>query len=210
MPVDPLSPVAGTPAAGITAPVRTQVAQDFAAVLTAQQRAPEDLPSVTFGQMTGLSPSPTSAVLATPAAGEVDRVGAVGRTTAAGKLAWPVEGRVSSEFGPRVHPVLGIRRNHDGIDIAAATGTPIAAAADGKVTFAGRRGGYGNVVIIEHANGTETRYAHQDTISVGVGQTVRAGERVGTVGSTGLSTGPHLHFEVRRGGQPVDPRSLLA
>lgn len=101
-------------------------------------------------------------------------------------------------------------RQHDGIDIAASTGTPISAEADGRVTFAGSRGGYGNVVIIDHGNGTETRYAHQDTIGVSVGQTVRAGERVGTVGSTGMSTGPHLHFEGRRNGQSLNPRRVLS
>ena len=121
----------------------------------------------------------------------------------------PVEGRLSSKFGPRVHPITGQLRPHRGVDFSAPTGTPISAAAGGTVTFSGEQGGYGNVVIIDHGDGTESRYAHQHTLDVAVGQTVRAGDQIGTVGSTGLSTGPHLHFEIRRDGEAVDPAPLL-
>jgi murein DD-endopeptidase MepM/ murein hydrolase activator NlpD len=177
----------------------------FAEVLNAQQQAPEDLPTLTFGEMTGLSPTLPAPVLSTAAT-----VPAPAAPATSSQMAWPVQGRISSEFGPRVHPVTGARRDHHGLDIAAPTGTPISAAAGGKVTFAGQQRGYGNIVIVDHGNGTETRYAHQDTIAVSVGQRISAGQRVGTVGSTGLSTGPHLHFEVRRNGEAVDPRGFLS
>lgn len=121
----------------------------------------------------------------------------------------PVDGRLSSTFGPRLHPITGEMRPHRGIDLAAPTGTPIAAMAAGTVTFAGWQNGYGNVVIIQHGDGTETRYAHQDTMGVSVGQEVAAGELIGTVGSTGRSTGPHLHLELRRDGDAVDPAPYL-
>ena len=129
-------------------------------------------------------------------------------TGRAGLMA-PVQARVSSRFGARVHPVTGERHNHSGVDFAAPAGTPIRAAAPGRVQFAGARGGYGNLVIVEHADGTETWYAHQRDLAVRAGQEVGAGAVLGTVGSTGRSTGPHLHLEVRKDGKPVDPLPLL-
>jgi murein DD-endopeptidase MepM/ murein hydrolase activator NlpD len=99
---------------------------------------------------------------------------------------------------------------HSGIDIAAPKGTPIQVAGDGVVKFAGRQKGYGNVVIVEHADGKETFYAHADKIFVQEGQTVGVGTMIATVGSTGKSTGPHLHFEVRQNNQPVDPSKYLS
>lgn len=98
---------------------------------------------------------------------------------------------------------------HHGVDIAAPTGTAIQAAREGVVTFAGDRGGFGNLVIVDHGGGTETYYAHQSQILVAPGQTVAAGSIIGLVGSTGVSDIPHLHFEVRHGGQPVDPAPYL-
>jgi murein DD-endopeptidase MepM/ murein hydrolase activator NlpD len=210
---DTVSPVATAAARAAAAQAAQAVpvappAEGFAALLDAQQRSPEALPTVTLGEMTGLIPTPQAMpVLAT--AGAVAPVAQAPATTT-GQMAWPVQGSITSEFGPRAHPVTGAHRDHHGLDIAAATGTPIGAAADGKVTFAGSQGGYGNVVIVDHGNGTETRYAHQDTLAVTAGQIVKAGQRLGTVGSTGMSTGPHLHFEVRRQGEPVDPRPFLA
>lgn len=124
---------------------------------------------------------------------------------------WPlaVPGSVSSGFGSRRDPVHGEHRHHGGLDIAAPAGTPILAAAPGRVLRAGPAGGYGLLVEIEHADGIVTRYAHQQSIDVAVGQEVDAGARIGKVGSTGRSTGPHLHLEVRRDGEPVDPWAFL-
>ena len=122
---------------------------------------------------------------------------------------FPVEGRVSSRFGHRSDPFSGERKAHKGVDIAAAAGTPIQAVRAGTVTFSGDRGGYGNVVIVDHGDGLETRYAHCASLDVQVGQTVQAGSSIATVGSTGRSTGPHLHFEVRKDGQAVDPHEVL-
>ena len=115
--------------------------------------------------------------------------------------------RISSPFGYRVHPVLHTVRMHTGIDYAAPTGTPIKAAADGEVIFKGWKGGYGNTVMIRHANGVETLYGHMSAFSTADGR-VRAGEVIGFVGTTGRSTGPHLHYEARVNGQPVNPTTV--
>ena len=120
----------------------------------------------------------------------------------------PVHGRMTSGFGERFHPILGYVRFHDGVDLAAALGTPIVAAADGRVIGAGWRGGYGEQVEIVHEGGLETRYGHMSRIAAHAGEIVRKGEVIGYVGSTGLSTGPHLHFEVTRNGRPVNPMSV--
>jgi murein DD-endopeptidase MepM/ murein hydrolase activator NlpD len=119
--------------------------------------------------------------------------------------------RVSSPFGrKRLHPILRRLLPHNGVDYAATGGTAVYATADGVVSGAGDRGGYGNLVEIQHPNGYTTRYAHLARIApaLGGGTPVRQGEVVGYVGMTGLATGPHLHYEVRRGGQPVDPARL--
>jgi len=121
----------------------------------------------------------------------------------------PVNGPISSGFGIRVHPILGDVRMHTGIDFAVGTGYPIKAAGPGVVVWAGPRGGYGNAVIIDHRNGLATLYAHQSKVNVDVGQKVTSGQVVGFVGQTGLATGPHLHFEVRELGDPVDPMLYL-
>ncbi len=121
----------------------------------------------------------------------------------------PVAAPISSPFGTRVHPILGDVRMHTGIDFAAGTGDPIKAAGPGIVVWAGPRGGYGNAVIIDHRNGLATLYGHQSRVNVVVGQKVSSGQVVGFVGQTGLATGPHLHFEVRELGVPVDPMLYL-
>lgn len=126
-----------------------------------------------------------------------------------GTLAWPLDGQVSSGFGYRVHPIFHVRRMHTGIDIPAATGVPIRASAGGVVLSAGWRGGYGKCVVIDHGRGLSTLYAHMSQILVSEGQEVARGAIIGRVGSTGYSTGPHLHFEVRINGTPVNPLPYL-
>lgn len=122
----------------------------------------------------------------------------------------PVAARaLTSAFGMRNHPVLGRRRAHLGIDLAAAYGSPIVATSDGEVSWADWAGGYGLAVAVDHGGGFQTRYGHMSRLNVVPGQHVRKGEIIGFVGSTGLSTGPHLHYEVRVNGQPVNPMPLL-
>lgn len=120
-------------------------------------------------------------------------------------LLWPTDGPSTSGFGYRSHPILDIRRLHAGIDIPAPTGQSVYAVADGIVSSAGPRGGYGNAVVIDHGEGMTSVYAHLSQIDATTGQRVTGGLEIGAVGSTGLSTGPHLHFEIRLGGVPVDP-----
>ncbi len=121
----------------------------------------------------------------------------------------PVTGPMSSRFGPRTHPIYGDTRVHTGVDFSVGSGVPIRAAGPGLVVWAGPRGGYGNLAIIDHGNGLATLYAHQSRIDVAVGQRMAVGQVVGAVGSTGMSTGPHLHFETRELGTPVDPLYYL-
>lgn len=120
----------------------------------------------------------------------------------------PVAGPISSRYGMRRHPILGYRRMHAGLDFRARSGTPIYAATDGRVDFAGRHGGHGNYVRLRHAGNMGTGYAHMSRIAVSAGQQVRRGQVIGYVGSTGLSTGPHLHYEMYRGNQTIDPSSV--
>jgi len=113
--------------------------------------------------------------------------------------------RLASGFGPRWHPILKVKRMHAGIDFSADTGTPIYATGNAEVTKAGLYGSYGNVVYLDHGFGYETRYAHMTEIAVKVGQEVKRGDIIGYVGNTGLSSAPHLHYEVWKDGQAVDP-----
>ena len=120
-----------------------------------------------------------------------------------GVLGWPVSGPVTSGFGVRWG------RMHEGIDIAVGEGTPVRAAAAGVVIYAGWMGGYGNLVVVDHGNGLSTAYGHNSSLAVSVGQSVTAGGTISYSGSTGHSTGPHVHFEVRVAGSPVDPLGYL-
>lgn len=125
-------------------------------------------------------------------------------TTGGGGLLAPVKGRITSGYGLRRHPILGYARMHAGVDFGAAWGSPIFAAASGVVSYAGRHGGHGNYVRLDHG-GFGTGYGHMSRIAVGPGAKVQAGQVIGYVGSTGLSTGPHLHYEVYQGGRTVNP-----
>ncbi|MBW3619873.1 MAG: peptidoglycan DD-metalloendopeptidase family protein [Actinobacteria bacterium] len=122
-----------------------------------------------------------------------------------GGLLWPTAGHRTSGYGFRTHPIYGGRRMHTGVDISGGTGQPIVAAAEGQVVSAGWRGGYGLTVVIDHGGGLHTLYAHQVRLSVSSGEVVGQGQKIGEVGTTGNSTGPHLHYEVRVNGQPRDP-----
>lgn len=123
---------------------------------------------------------------------------------------WPVEGRLMGGFGERTDPFSGEGAMHTGVDISAPTGTPVRAAADGIVSFAARNSGYGQLIIVDHGGGFETYYAHLSRFAVVEGQEVRRGDQIGFVGSTGRVTAPHLHYEVRIGGAPVNPHPYLA
>jgi len=127
-----------------------------------------------------------------------------------GMFMLPVAGQQTSSFGVRMHPIDHTEQLHNGMDIAAPTGTPVQAAAAGQVVFSGTQAGYGNVVVIQHAEGYTTLYAHNLENLVSVGTPVSQGQPIATVGSTGRSTGPHLHFEVRKDGKRLDPALFFA
>lgn len=128
---------------------------------------------------------------------------------ATGLLIWPTDGPITSPFGWRTHPIFGTQRYHSGIDIGADYGDSVVAADGGIVIYADWMGGYGKAVIIDHGGGISTLYAHNSELVVSEGQRVRKGQQISLVGSTGYSTGPHLHFEVRQNGSPVNPMGYL-
>ncbi|MDQ1443905.1 MAG: hypothetical protein QOI20_369, partial [Acidimicrobiaceae bacterium] len=138
------------------------------------------------------------------------QVGQIALPPGNGRLASPIPGaHVTSTFGPRMHPIFHEVRMHTGVDFGAGSGTPIHAAGDGIVVYAGPRGGYGNATVIDHGSSLATLYGHQSAVYVTVGQRVSRGQVIGAVGCTGFCTGPHLHFEVRVNGSPVDPLPYL-
>ncbi|MFN2524924.1 MAG: murein hydrolase activator EnvC [Actinomycetota bacterium] len=126
-----------------------------------------------------------------------------------GQLGWPAAGEVTSGYGWRTHPIFGDQRFHAGIDIGAPYGATVYASEAGTVAFVGAMSGYGNVIVVDHHNGLATTYNHLSAFSVGSGQTVGRGAPIGAVGCSGYCTGPHLHFEVRVNGDPVDPMPYL-
>jgi len=128
---------------------------------------------------------------------------------AGGELSWPAAGPMTSGFGSREHPILGGRRMHTGIDIAAPYGAPVWAADDGQVAYAGTLSGYGSVVAVDHGEGLATTYNHLSAYFVAPGESVSRGQHIAAVGCSGYCTGPHLHFEVRVNGVPVDPLPFL-
>lgn len=133
-----------------------------------------------------------------------------GENGADAPMRWPVQGEVTSAFGERKNPMGPGADFHPGLDIAAEEGAPIAAASAGRVVAAGPDGGYGNLVVVDDGNGVTTRYAHCAQIFARVGDVVSPGQTIAAVGSTGRSTGPHVHFEVRVDGRPVDPAQFLS
>jgi murein DD-endopeptidase MepM/ murein hydrolase activator NlpD len=140
--------------------------------------------------------------------GAMVSAGGLGSSSESRAIGAPVAGRITSTFGMRRHPILGFVRRHAGIDFGARFGSPIHAVADALVSFAGRHGGHGNFVRLDHGGGNGTGYGHMSRIAVHPGALVQAGQVIGYVGSTGMSTGPHLHFEAYRNGQPVNPMGL--
>jgi murein DD-endopeptidase MepM/ murein hydrolase activator NlpD len=163
-------------------------------------------------QRSSAAKAPTAAPSAAPsAAGGGDAAEAAPAIPPGnGRMMFPIPGgSIVSGFGPRVHPVYGDVRVHTGVDISASTGTPIHAAADGVVVSAGTMGGYGNATVIEHAGNLATLYGHQSAIGVSEGETVKQGQVIGRVGCTGTCTGPHLHWEVRLDGTPVNPMNYV-
>ena len=135
--------------------------------------------------------------------------GRMGRLVSALPLSWPIHGQIDSEYGMRRSPFSGKRQHHKGIDIGSPPGTPVRSPAPGIVIAAHSGGGYGRNVVLDHGNGIESRYAHLKKVDVTVGQRVEKGDVVGLVGSSGRSTGPHLHYEVLVEGKPVNPREFL-
>lgn len=135
----------------------------------------------------------------------IDAANAARPAPVADGMTWPVAGQITSYFGYRYHPILHFTRFHAGIDFGASWGSPIVAAADGQVAAAGWAGGYGRQVRLWHGGGLTTTYSHMSEIAAAPGSFVRRGQLIGYVGSSGLSTGPHLHYEVLKDGQPVNP-----
>ena len=151
------------------------------------------------------APAKTQKASAKPAA-----KGEVAVRKAAGGLRWPIMGRINSPFGWRTHPITRRKDFHTGIDIKADRNDPIKSAGSGRVVYSGWMGGYGKVLVIEHPNGQSTLYAHCSTLLAGQGASVSSGQLVARIGTTGRSTGPHLHFEVRNGNSPVNPIKYLS
>lgn len=177
---------------------------EYAAIMAA-----EDAANATIDKLVAeLEAQRAAAAAAAAASGG----GGGGSANASGSFLWPVASYVyvSSRFGPRIHPITGEKKNHTGLDIASNQGTTVYASDGGSVTLAGWNGGYGNCIMIDHGNGYVTLYGHLSSISVSQGQSVSQGDVIGAVGSTGNSTGPHLHFEVLKDGSRIDPEQFFS
>lgn len=184
---------------------------DSVRVLVERQRAPNGLvrPGAIIAARLTMSGKPVE-TLRFAQGTRVSYFDGEGKSMRAAFLRAPLEfRRISSVFGMRRHPILGTLRRHSGMDYAASRGTPVRALGNGRVIFAGWKGGYGKTIEIRHANGMVTRYGHLDAINVKSGSTVNIAQTIGKVGSTGLSTAPHLHFEVLVNGVHRDPRVAL-
>jgi len=174
------------------------------------------LAEMLYRELKGLKPSPKQiqtlpgSIRPRPALQAAPEISAPAQDSESSDLLLPVEGRLSSFFGLRDHPILGGLRMHSGLDIAAPEGSPVRAAQSGIVVFSGSRDGYGQVVEIDHGQGLTTLYGHNQENLVQEGQLVRQGQVIALVGETGLATGPHVHFETRRQGQAIDPLALVS
>lgn len=186
----------------------------LALAMPGSAQADGSAPAITFSRAADIVGDPviirSKLGQASGAAGSIGQIGPKGRNSAA----WPVYAplaayALTSSFGERWHPILGGYRNHSGIDLAAPIGTPVYAPSDGIVRFAQWNGGYGLFVVLDHGGGLMTRYGHLSRVTVVPGQTVRAGELLAYVGSSGLSTGPHLHYEIWFNGNAIDPGRYL-
>jgi murein DD-endopeptidase MepM/ murein hydrolase activator NlpD len=211
----------------------TSAATDTSTKAPAASEIPTPLPSTvvvgTSGSRTGGSPAGGSGTSGRPASGSpasgspasgspgsgsgtsgsnASGTSTSGSSTSAAALTMPLDSATTSAFGWRKDPLGQERRFHSGVDLRAAYGTEVPAAAGGQVIFAGDRGGYGTMVVIRHDDGFDTRYAHLSSMAVRVGDRVEAGHAIGRVGSSGRSAGPHLHFEVIRNGQQLDPTQV--
>jgi murein DD-endopeptidase MepM/ murein hydrolase activator NlpD len=207
-------PASAPPAPASTSPTPDGFGRTLAAALTSA--GPRTGRGLTLGQMLRtpvLGAAALAPAVALPSAVAPPSAGVVapgpGGGLGVGPLARPLPAAVGSRYGSRLHPIHGDVRMHHGVDLGAATGSPIRAFAAGTVVFSGPRGGYGNLIEIDHGNGITTRYAHQSANDVRPGDVVAAGEVIGRVGATGTATGPHLHFEIRRDGASLDPAPYL-
>ena len=207
--------LAGTATANAREAAAAPVVEALDADADWNDETPEDAPGVTVGRALDLVGRPVDIVAATRRRDALENPGKRGARGYLGSGALPFgmpvnASYISSGFGVRTHPLLGIVRGHSGVDLPAAYGSPIRATSDGVVDSAGWRGGYGQAVEIDHGKGVQSRYAHMSRMAVYPGQAVKRGDVIGYVGSTGLSTGPHLHYEIRINGAAVNPYRTLS
>jgi murein DD-endopeptidase MepM/ murein hydrolase activator NlpD len=197
---------AAAAAAAAKAAAEKAAAEKAAAERASAQRAAAET-ATAQSDSTDAKTGSTAAEAKSPTATEAATEAAAAPKSRDGEMHWPLPGytTLSSTFGTRVHPVTKTVKSHTGIDLPAPTGTGIQAAKDGTVIIAGVQSGYGNTVVIDHGGGITTLYGHCSKLLVKAGQKVKAGAVIAKVGSTGVSTGPHLHFEVRKTGSPVQP-----
>lgn len=175
-----------------------------AAVITVGRAIDMAASPLRFSRAIFSAPAPVAVLAAAPGMAMPRMMGAL-RLSSHSLSSMPLSGVLTSGFGMREHPLLGVWRPHLGVDLAAPMGTPIAATSDGIVTRSGWTGGYGLAVELDNGGGVQTRFGHMSRLNVVPGEQVHTGEVIGFVGSTGLSTGPHLHYEVRVNGRAINP-----
>jgi murein DD-endopeptidase MepM/ murein hydrolase activator NlpD len=199
-----------TPSPNVSSPARPAASSDSTALQLNPANFTGAVGAVRRRRVTPIEPGPAPIDPSTAANAPVSMSMAAAASSRHVTLKAPISGKIRSGFGMRRDPINGRMRFHEGVDIVAPRGAAIRAAASGKVVFAGRNHGYGNMVMLQHADGRRTLYAHAERLMVRTGQTVSSGQTIAAVGSTGHSTGPHLHFEVREAQGPVNPLTVLA